>query len=270
MDGDGSEDTIEYDLEKRSLGNTIVLTINGKDFETAIDNYYPECDYVFYSGDIDVNDNFVELFMATYTPRESWMYLYRYNNENLELATTTYTVPASVSDTGTAEIKTDAPYIIYSGLEPIALIGDGSFGLLDYDDQFMMFDLSDSFQFIEAETQPMSILQQSLSTQETTKIDGTWKAVRTTEYDLDSSEYWYLVIEGNQAFNYPNVEDYKNGDASIVYPLERQSDGTAHLMMGQASTSGNIPKDYYSVVQLLDDNTLQVEAYRDTYILVRE
>lgn len=115
--------------------------------------------------------------------------------------------------------------------------------------------------------------QQPATSQEASsasKMDGIWKADRTEERELSDSEEWYLVVDGDKAYSYPNEASFENNEPEAVYPVQLQEDGTAHMMVGEVSTSGNIPKDYFSVLTLQPNGMLKCEAYRDVFIMERE
>ena len=115
--------------------------------------------------------------------------------------------------------------------------------------------------------------QQPATSQEASsasKMDGIWKADRTEERELSDSEEWYLVVDGDKAYSYPNEASFENNEPEAVYPVQLQEDGTAHMMVGEVSTSGNIPEDYFSVLTLQPNGMLKCEAYRDVFIMERE
>lgn len=102
-------------------------------------------------------------------------------------------------------------------------------------------------------------------------LDGRWKVVSTEQYDLEEDQIWYLEIGGNTAKVYDDRQSPDNQTPTATYDIEMQADGMAHMMMGAASTSGNVPEDFYATLSLLyDKSTMRCQAYRDTFIMQRE
>lgn len=155
LDGDGLPEDIVFDPAALSAAGTIQITINGVTFDTAIPQGSGGCGMWF--GDVNVNDGYQELFLQVVQDFDSDLYVYRYEYGTLVRAMTTYTLPAYLSLSGTDEMIYDADSIIFYGVHPILVMGDGSFGLL-YGDSFKMFILDGDFHFTEMGTQPADII----------------------------------------------------------------------------------------------------------------
>lgn len=155
LDGDGIQEDVVFDPAYLSPTGTIQITINGVTFDTAIPQGTGGCG--LWVGDVDVNDGYQELFLQVVQDFDSDLYVYRYEYGTLVRAMTTYTLPAYLSPSGTDELLYDADSIIFYGVHPILVMGDGSFGLL-YGDSFTMFMLDGDLHFTEIGTQPADII----------------------------------------------------------------------------------------------------------------
>ena len=155
LDGDGFPEDVTFDPAALSPAGTIQLTINGVTFDTAIPQGAGGSG--LWVGDVDVNDGYQELFLQVVGEYDSSLYVYRYEYGTLVRALTTYTLPAYLSASGTDELLYDADAIVFYGVHPILVMGDGSFGLL-YGDSFTMFLLDGDLHFTEAGTQPADII----------------------------------------------------------------------------------------------------------------
>lgn len=158
LDGDGFQEDVVFDPALLSPAGTIQLTINGVTFDTGIPQGSGGCG--LWVGDVDVNDGYQELFLQVVQDFDSNLYVYRYEYGTLVRAMTTYTLPAYLSPSGTDELLYDADSIVFYGVHPILVMGDGSFGLL-YGDSFTMFLLDGDLHFTEIGTQPADIISGS-------------------------------------------------------------------------------------------------------------
>lgn len=155
LDGDGFQEDIVFDPAALSPAGTIQLTIDGVTFDTAIPQGTGGSG--LWVGDVDVNDGYQELFLQVVQDFDSDLYVYRYEYGTLVRAMTTYTLPAYLSPSGTDELLYDADSIVFYGVHPILVMGDGSFGLL-YGDSFTMFLLDGDLHFTEIGTMPADII----------------------------------------------------------------------------------------------------------------
>lgn len=155
LDGDGFQEDVVFDPASLSPTGTIQITIDGVTFDTAIPQGTGGSG--MWVGDVDVSDGYQELFLQVVQDFDSDLYVYRYEYGTLVRAMTTYTLPAYLSPSGTDELLYDADSIVFYGVHPILVMGDGSFGLL-YGDSFTMFLLDGDLHFTEIGTQPADII----------------------------------------------------------------------------------------------------------------
>lgn len=124
LDGDGLKDTIEYEDTKDHLW------INGTSYDTSVIDYSSEYEYTLYTGDIDTEDTYIEIFLCEFQSDINWLYAYRFDGESLLPYHFTYTLPSYKSASGSAEDIT-ASIRAWLPWEPILLFGDNRIGWLN-------------------------------------------------------------------------------------------------------------------------------------------
>lgn len=150
LNGDGTSEEVRFDPTILSPEGNIQLTINDTVFDTAIPAGSGGAG--LYMGDILTSDPYVEMFLQVLNDTSSTLYVFRYDTGSLTRAITTYTLPSYLSPSGADEQLTDSDSIIFYGVQPILVMGDGSFGLL-YGDSFTMFQLDGDNHYMQAGTQ---------------------------------------------------------------------------------------------------------------------
>lgn len=155
LNGDGVPEEVRFDPADLSPAGNIQLAINDTVFDTAIPAGSGGAG--LYMGDVLTSDPYTEMFLQVLNDTSSSLYVFRYDTGTLTRAMTTYTLPAYLSATGADEQFVDADSIVFYGVHPILVMGDGTFGLL-YGDTFTMFQLDGEMHFSESGMQPANVI----------------------------------------------------------------------------------------------------------------
>lgn len=134
--------------------STYVLTLGGLEYDTGVKADGVSC----YVTDIDL-DGTSEILLVSPRITGAELYLFQPGPGELRGATFTYTLPEQLSDNGEFETHTDAACLIFSGIEPLVALDDGSFAVLAFGNSFerYVFD-APTMRVIEAEPLPLDIL----------------------------------------------------------------------------------------------------------------
>lgn len=152
LTGDGRRDTVMW--AAASENGTMQLMLNGLLYETGI----PEgTDTALYVQDMDA-DGASEIVCVHSEGRGAALRLYRLTPEGLAQAVFTYTVPAELSAGGAEEYRENSETLVFSGIEPIVALGDGSFAVLSFGSGFQRYVLGSDMHVTEAGTLPVGIL----------------------------------------------------------------------------------------------------------------
>ncbi len=101
-------------------------------------------------------------------------------------------------------------------------------------------------------------------------FDGVWQAVSTdNQPSLPQNQSWFLKVDGDKAYEYADIAGLASDSPTNTYDVEYQDDFTAHVMVGAASTSGNVPEDFYSTLIMHGSYSLSCAAYRDNFVMDR-
>lgn len=129
--------------------------LNGIVYDTGIQRADGET--TFYGNDID-GDGATELVAVTGTGRGALLRLYRLTPSGLSAATFTYTVPAELSETGEEERRENSDSLLFSGIDPVVSLGDGSFAVLSFGSGFQRYTLGSDMHVTESGVLPLDIL----------------------------------------------------------------------------------------------------------------
>lgn len=153
LDGDGRRDTIIP--QPRTAEPTVVWTINGLEYDTGIPAG-ADSD-ACYVQDID-SDGASELILVRGTQRGAELYLFRLGEAGLQSASFTYTLPPELSETGAEELRENSQSLVFSGIEPVISLGDGSFAVLTFGSGFARYVLGPDMRVTQGGTLPIDIL----------------------------------------------------------------------------------------------------------------
>lgn len=134
---------------------TVVLMIDGLEYDTGIES--DEADVSMHLVDLD-SDGASEIMLVHRSDTGAHLYMYRMTEEGLLQASFTYEIPPELSGTGLPEERTDSEYLVFSGIEPIVALRDGSFAVLSFGSEFQRYAVGPDMRVTEAGRLPLDIL----------------------------------------------------------------------------------------------------------------
>lgn len=153
--GDGALNTVTFDPANVDASGYLMLTIDGVDYAT----YVPQGgEFTFFPVDILPGDSHTEFLIMRKDGSTSELYLCRLNGGVMEQGTFTYMLPAELSPSGIDEARYMEPRMIFSGVEPIVNLQDGSFAVLALGQGFQRYVMDSAFTVTEAELLPLTLL----------------------------------------------------------------------------------------------------------------
>lgn len=156
LDGSGTENVVALNAGLDTNGN-VLLEIDGRTYATGV--VPGSVSTTFYAVDIHTGDGISELMIVAEDEGSARLHLFRIQESGLVSALFHYTLPAELSDANEEEEHTQETSLVFRGLEPIVILGDGSFAVLSYGQGFTRYALNDGFEVSQAGTLGLDILR---------------------------------------------------------------------------------------------------------------
>lgn len=153
--GDGALNAVRFDPAHTDGSGYVMITIDGVDYATFVPG---GGEFSFYPVDLLPGDGRTEFLIMRQDGTTSELYLCRLTDGMMQQGTFTYLLPAEISPSSTDEAHYMEPCLVFSGVEPIVNLRDGSFAVLAIGQGFQRYVVDESFNVTEGELLPLTLL----------------------------------------------------------------------------------------------------------------
>lgn len=153
--GDGQPNTVLFDPTNADGSGYVTIQVDGAPYGTGVP---VGGEFLFFPVDLLAGDGHTEFFIMRENGGRSELYLCRMVDGAIQQGTFTYLIPASLSESGMEEARYMDPSLVFSGVEPIVNLRDGSFAVLAMGQGFQRYVVDDALNVTEDTLLPLTLL----------------------------------------------------------------------------------------------------------------